>query len=106
MPSIGQKGVYRIQGPVERGSSGRGERGGARGKSQTTRLSTLSTETTSQLHVLGLDSDTLGVDGAQVGVLEERDEVSLGGFLKGHDGGRLEPQVGLEVLSDFCRRER
>jgi hypothetical protein len=76
------------------------------GNSQTTRLSTLSTETTSQLHVLGLDSDTLGVDGAQVGVLEERDEVSLGGFLKGHDGGRLEPQVGLEVLSDFCRRER
>ena len=34
--------------------------------------------------------------------LEERDEVSLGRLLESHDGGGLEPQVGLEVLSDFC----
>lgn len=50
---------------------------------------------------LGLDRDALGVDGGQVGVLEERDEVGLGSLLEGHDGGRLEPQVGLEVLGDF-----
>jgi hypothetical protein len=36
------------------------------------------------------------VDSGQVGVLEERDEVSLGGLLKSHDGGRLEAEVGLE----------
>ena len=87
-------------------------------------LSTLSSETTGELHVLGLDGDTLGVDGTQVGVymkrkdesarwivkrsemrlrtLEERDEVSLGRLLKSHDGGGLEPQVSLEVLGDFC----
>lgn len=64
-------------------------------------LLTLTTETTSELDVLGLDSDTLGVDGGQVGVFEERDEVGLSGFLESHDGRRLETKVGLEVLSDF-----
>ena len=34
-------------------------------------LSTLSTDAVSQLDVLGHDGDTLGVDGAQVGVLEQ-----------------------------------
>jgi hypothetical protein len=77
-----------------------GRQGGA-GREATLRSSTLSSETTGELHVLGLDGDTLGVDGAQVGVLEERDEVGLGSLLEGHDGGRLEPQVGLEVLGDF-----
>ena len=33
-----------------------------------------------------LDGDTLGVDGAQVGVLEQRDEVRLDGLLEGTDG--------------------
>jgi hypothetical protein len=41
------------------------------------------------------------VDGAEVGVLEERDEVSLNGLLESTDGRRLEAEVGLEILSDF-----
>ena len=49
-------------------------------------LRSLSTETASKLNVLGLDGDTLSVDGAQVGVLKERDEVSLYGLLKSADG--------------------
>jgi len=53
------------------------------------------------LDVLGLDGDTLGVNGAKVGILEERHEVCLNGLLESTDGGRLEPKVGLEVLSDF-----
>jgi histone H3 len=48
-----------------------------------------------------LDSDTLGVDGAEVGVLEEGDEVRLDRLLEGTDGGALETEVGLEVLGDF-----
>lgn len=48
-----------------------------------------------------MDGDTLGVDGAQVGVLEEGDEVSLNGLLKSTNGGRLEAEVGLEVLGDL-----
>ena len=64
-------------------------------------LSTLATDTAGKLDVLGHDGHTLGVDGAQVGVLEQTDEVSLAGLLEGHDSGRLEPKVGLEVLGDF-----
>jgi len=49
----------------------------------------------------GLDGDTLGVDSAQVGVLEEGDEVGLDRLLESADGRRLETEVGLKVLGDF-----
>ena len=42
------------------------------------------------------------MDGAEVGVLEERDEVSLDGLLEGSDGGGLEAEVGLEVLGNLA----
>ena len=71
------------------------------GKGQASSLSTLTADTTSELDVLGHDGDTLGVDGAQVGVLKQADEVGLASFLQSHDGGRLEAQISLEVLSDF-----
>jgi hypothetical protein len=64
-------------------------------------LRALTTKTTGELDVLGLDGDTLGVDGAQVGVLEEGDEVGLNGLLKSTDGRGLEAEVGLEILSNF-----
>jgi hypothetical protein len=54
-----------------------------------------------ELDVLGHDGDAFGVDGAEVGVLEEPDEVRLGGLLKRGDGGALEAEVGLEVLRDL-----
>jgi hypothetical protein len=53
------------------------------------------------LNILGLNGNTLGVDSAQVGILEEGDEVSLDGLLESTDGGRLEAQVGLELLGDL-----
>ena len=65
------------------------------------RLSTFATDTTGELDVLGHDGDTLGVDGAQVGIFEERNQVGFGGFLQGQDSGGLEAEVVLEVLSDF-----
>jgi len=46
-----------------------------------------------------LNGDTLSVDGSQVGVFEERDEVRLSSFLQSHDGRRLEAEVGLEKSS-------
>ncbi len=64
-------------------------------------LSPLSADAAGQLDVFGHDGDPLGVDGAQVGVLEQADQVSLAGLLQSHDGGALEAQVGLEVLSDL-----
>jgi len=41
------------------------------------------------------------VDGAQVGVLEETNQVSLRSLLESHDSGRLESQISLEVLGDL-----
>ena len=64
-------------------------------------LSALPTDTAGKLDVLWHDGDTLGVDGAQVGVLEETDQVGLASLLKGHHGGALESQIGLEVLGDL-----
>lgn len=41
------------------------------------------------------------MDGAEVGILEEGDEVRLDGLLEGTDGRRLESEIGLEVLGDL-----
>jgi len=68
------------------------------------RLSAFSTDAASQLDILWHDGDTLGVDGAQVGVLEQTDEVSLAGLLEGHDSGALETEVSLEILSDLTNK--
>lgn len=51
------------------------------------RLRSLASETSGKLEVLGLDGHSLGVDGSQVGVLEQRHEVGLGGLLEGSDRG-------------------
>jgi hypothetical protein len=53
-------------------------------------LSTLSADSAGQLDVLWHDGDTLGVDCAQVSILEETYEVSFAGFLESHDGRALE----------------
>ena len=42
------------------------------------------------------------MDGAEVGVLEESNEVSLSCFLEGKDGRRLESKVALELGCDFA----
>ena len=67
-------------------------------------LSGFAMDTTCQLHVFWHDCDTLGVDGAQVGVFEEADQVGLGGFLESHDGAGLEAKVGLVSLGDFTNK--
>lgn len=41
------------------------------------------------------------MDGAEVGILEEGDEVSLNGLLQSADGRRLEAEIRLEVLSNL-----
>ena len=64
-------------------------------------LGTLSTDSTSQLDVFRHDGNPLGMDGTEIGVLKETDEVSLTGLLQSHDSGALEPQVSLEVLGNL-----
>lgn len=62
-------------------------------------LSALAPDPARQLNVLRHDGDTFGVDGAQIGVLEEAHQVRLAGLLQSHDRRTLETKIGLEVLS-------
>ena len=64
-------------------------------------LSTLSSDSSCQLDVFWHNGDPLCVDGAEIGVFEEANQVSFWGFLQCCDGSRLESQVGLEILGDF-----
>ncbi len=61
----------------------------------------LTTDATGELDVLWHDGHTFGVDGAKVGVFEETNEVSLGGFLEGENGGALETEVVFELGGDL-----
>src|SRR5687768_11609005 len=72
------------------------------GEGQRHTLGALTTEATGQVDILGLDGDTLGVDGSQVGILKERNDVSLGSLLEGTDGRGLETKVSLEVLGNLA----
>ena len=66
-----------------------------------TGLRTLSTDAASELDVLGHDGDSLGVDGAQIGVLEQADQIGFGSLLQSKHCRRLEAEIRLEVLRDF-----
>lgn len=61
----------------------------------------VSSNSLGQLKVAGHDGDSLGVDGAEVGVLEEGDQVCLGSLLEGQDGGGLESEFLLPLVGDF-----
>ena len=50
------------------------------------------------------DSNTLGVDGAQVGVFEQANEVGFTCLLQCKYGRTLETQVRLEVLRNFSHQ--
>jgi len=67
----------------------------------TSYLSTLTTDTTGQLDILGHDCHTLGVNGTQVGILKKTHQVGFGGFLKGQDGRSLKSQITLEILGNL-----
>ena len=54
-----------------------------------------------KLNVFRHDGDALGVDRAQVGIFEERDQVGFGRFLQGKDSRALESEIGFVVLSNF-----
>ena len=57
----------------------------------------VSSDSSGQLHVLLHQSDSVGVDRAQVCVLEEASDESLSGFLQSDDGLRLESETGIDV---------
>ena len=53
------------------------------------------------MKISGHDGDSLGVNGAQVGVLEEGNEVSLSSFLESKHSRALESELLLELMGDF-----
>merc|ERR1719218_555998 len=61
----------------------------------------VSSDSSGELHVLGHDGDSSGVDGTEVGVLEETNHVSLRGLLESENGGRLESEVVLVLGGDL-----
>ena len=67
-------------------------------------LRSLTADPACELDVLGHDGDALGVDGAEVGVLEEADEVRLRSLLEGQESRRLEAKVGLELLGELANQ--
>jgi hypothetical protein len=67
-------------------------------------LSSLASDSASQLDILGHDSDTLGVDSAQVGIFKETDEVGFSCLLQSQHSRALESKIGLEVLGDFSHQ--
>ena len=64
-------------------------------------LRALAAETAGQLDILGLDGNSLGMNGTQVGIFEKGNKVSLDRLLESTDSGRLEAEVRLEVLCNF-----
>jgi len=67
-------------------------------------LSSFSANSSRQLDVFRHDCDAFRVNGAQVGVLEEADKVSFGGFLEGSDGCALKAKIRFEVLGNFTNQ--
>ena len=61
-------------------------------------LSSFATDAAGQLDILGHDGHPLGMDGADVGVLEQPHEIGFAGLLESHHSRALEAKVSLEVL--------
>merc|ERR1719347_83868 len=54
-----------------------------------------------ELNILGHNGDPLSVDGTQVSVLEQSHQVGLTSLLQRHHSRALEPEIGLEILSNL-----
>ena len=68
------------------------------------RLGSFTTDATGQLNVLWHDGNALGVNGTQVGVFEQTNQVGFGGFLESQNCSGLEAKVRLEVLSNLTHK--
>ena len=60
-----------------------------------------SAETSSKLHILGLNSNSLSMNSTQIRILKQTDKICLNSLLKSTNSTTLEPQIRLEILCDF-----
>ena len=65
-------------------------------------LFTLTTDALGELHILGHDGNTLGMDSAAVGVLVKTDQIGLGGLLQSQNGLGLEAEILLVLVGDLA----
>lgn len=61
----------------------------------------VSSDSLGQLEVASHDGHSLGMNGTQVGVFKERDEISFSGFLEGEHCRRLESKFLFPFMGDF-----
>ena len=61
----------------------------------------LASYSSGELHVLGHDGNSLGVDGEEVGVIEETNEVCLSCLLEAEDSGALPSEVLVDISRDI-----
>ena len=61
---------------------------------------TISANATCKVHVLLLNSNAFGVNGAEVSVFEKTDDVGFSGFLEGLESLRLETQLVVHLKRD------
>ncbi len=73
-------------------------------RSQRARLRDIAANAARQTDVAWKHGDTLRVNGAQIGVLEQVDEVRLGRLLQRVHGDTLETDVGVEILRHFANQ--
>ena len=67
-------------------------------------LRTLAANALSQFDVLGHDRHALGMDGAQICILQQSDNVCLRGFLQSTDCGRLKSKFRFDVAGDLSHQ--
>ena len=66
--------------------------------------SQVASNATGQLHVFGEDSDSPGVNGAQVCVFHQADDKSLGSTLKSENGDALEAKILANTGGNFAHK--
>lgn len=64
--------------------------------------SSLASDSARELNILRHDGDALGVNGTEIGVLEESNQISLSSFLQRGYSTALEPQICFEILCDLA----
>ena len=63
-------------------------------------LEALSTDAPRELHVLLHDGDSIGVNRAEISILEESGQVTLSSFLEGEKGVGLEAELTINAVAD------
>ena len=52
-------------------------------------------------YIFGHDGNAFGVNGAQIGIFKQTDEVGFGSFLQGHNSWALKSEICFEILGNF-----